>query len=86
MIPEATATKTRYPKIVSFSIKDIIGYDYFMQLTMEMMKPMKKLLKTYPQRMQTEWIRHRQQISHRHHKRREQVTGTDTNGVDKAQT
>ncbi len=48
-----------------------------MQPTTEMMKPIKRLLKTYPQKMQTEQRRHRQQTA-----------DVDANvyGADKAQT
>lgn len=37
-------SKTRYLKIVSFSINNIIGHSYSMQVTTEMMKLMKNLL------------------------------------------
>ncbi len=45
-IQAETATETRHPKIVSFFINDITGHGYSMQLTTEIMKPIKKLLKT----------------------------------------
>lgn len=38
-------SKTRCFKIVSFSMNDIIGYSYFMQLIVEMIRLVKNLLR-----------------------------------------